>query len=188
MTESSRAPRKLPTLILAGPIASGKTTLAESLADVLQTSVLDVRATLISMLNIAQPGRADLQNLGSHLERTTAGTWVARAASTISSPLIIDSIRTHAQLLGVRELLDPAAILIYLHAGVAIRSRRFKARSDTEQSALDASLDLVDAEQSEIDASERLGAEASIKVATDELSANEVQSLVLTAILRQGTR
>ena len=66
-------------ILLSGPVASGKTTLARNLADRFDMKVLRTRDWLMSELeNRGREGRADLQWEGERLDQETDGTWVLK--------------------------------------------------------------------------------------------------------------
>lgn len=83
----------------------------------------------------AQAGRTlardELQAIGRQLEATTGGRWLADALSQLPAEerSVVDSVRTVAQLVGLRDARPPVT-LIFLDAEDMERARRFALRQD----------------------------------------------------------
>ena len=114
-------------VLVAGPIAAGKTTFAIDLAAAIEGRYVSVRQALHDILGGVAMTRAELQRHGAELDRRTGGRWlfdhVTEQAESIPN-LVIDSLRTQRQTL---PLLDDArdCVLVYLDAHNNTRRRRY---------------------------------------------------------------
>ena len=117
---------------LAGPVCSGKTTLASALSETLAAEVVSARSLVAQAAEQAggEVTRESLQEIGRELERSTGGGWLADAAAACrSGRVVIDSARTPAQVRAVRDL-PGSALVVYLTASLDERRKRFLQRSD----------------------------------------------------------
>jgi adenylosuccinate synthase len=122
----------LTLILLSGPIASGKTTLAEHLGQLLSAEHIST-SRLISATADGDLGRSELQRLGlsSALQRAD---WIISAVrqSTDRTPartvIVVDAVRTLEQ---VRELRKTAAgIWRVLHVHLCGEATEFAARHE----------------------------------------------------------
>ena len=113
---------------MAGPIASGKSTVALGVAAELGGVVISVRQALLEILNLTDPTRATLQREGADLDRRTVGRWLSdyltSSAEQTDCALVVDSLRTLRQTEPVLAHV-PGAILVYLDASESVRRRRY---------------------------------------------------------------
>ena len=95
-------------VVLSGPIAAGKTTLAWQLRDAYGAVVFGTRQLLLAHLGPGA-GRANLQRLGETLDRETSGMWVADALNVElvqrgDVPIIVvDACRVREQVDAIRS-------------------------------------------------------------------------------------
>ena len=110
-------------------MCSGKTTQANLLRDRLGARVIYVRDLLRE--RGAAADRSSLQEIGSRLETSTRGAWLAQAAAevirTYPGLVVLDSVRTLRQLERLRNI-PTQSVLIYLTASRAALTRRFNQR------------------------------------------------------------
>ena len=122
-------------ILLSGPVASGKTTLARNLADRFGMKVLRTRDWLMSELEKRnRGGRADLQGEGERLDQETNGTWVLKGldrdwrAGGPSESVVVDSVRIGKQIDAIRDAYGTAVTHIHMTAPVPVLSRRYDER------------------------------------------------------------
>jgi adenylosuccinate synthase len=132
MTRGSDRPTKCrPTaVVLTGALCSGKTTLAENLAQSSGARVVSARDEL--RRRGASPDRVDLQQFGAELEAATAGAWLADAvlaALERDSHVVVDSARTSRQVAALRHA-TRIVVVVFLEASLEERKLRFEHRVD----------------------------------------------------------
>jgi dephospho-CoA kinase len=138
-----------PSIVLAGPLCSGKTTLANGLAARGWTKV-SARAAISAAAGLpADLGRDQLVAVGAELERTRPGIWLADFVARATTPVVVDSVRTLAQVDALVGTI-PCARLVGVVADVATRRQRFQARGDAAD--VFAEFDAVAESQAEIEA------------------------------------
>ncbi|WP_019972681.1 hypothetical protein [Mycobacterium sp. 141] len=121
---------------MAGPIAVGKTAVAQQLAADLGAEVVSVRRALVEVLGLSTTASRDtLQREGADLDRRTRGAWLVdyliERTDRGVAPLVVDSLRTVLQTEPV--LLNVAnARLFYLAAHLVTRRRRYGIASATD--------------------------------------------------------
>lgn len=121
-------------VLLAGAIASGKSTVAVSLANRMQGEVIRVRDALSAVLGVGIADRRTLQERGAELDRHTNGRWLMDYLEERlggGTFLVVDSMRTKRQTLPVLEGI-PDTILVYLEANGATRRQRFLSAAATD--------------------------------------------------------
>jgi adenylosuccinate synthase len=88
-------------ILLSGPIASGKTSLATALVDQYGFHLIKTRKLIQSLVKVKSE-RAALQKAGERLDRKTKGNWLAEVLGREVSNLpedcsvLVDSIRIEA--------------------------------------------------------------------------------------------
>ena len=122
-------------ILLSGPVASGKTTLARNLADQFGMKVLRTRDWLTPELdNRGRGGRSDLQREGERLDQETNGTWVLKSldrelrANGSSENVVIDSVRIEKQIDAIRDAYGASVTHIHMTAPVLELSQRYSKR------------------------------------------------------------
>jgi cytidylate kinase len=170
-------------LLVAGAIASGKSTIARYLAAELSGDVVRVREALAEVLGVKGTDRQALQQQGADLDRRTNGRWLLdylelRFEST--ETLVVDSMRTRRQTVPILEH-TPSSFLVYLDATAETRFRRFEEAKWSDP--VKRSLPFTEAmrHQTELDVVE-LRPMAHIVVETDDLDPTTTTSEVLAAI------
>ena len=126
-------------IVLSGPVAAGKSTLAASLAerygaDHLRTQHLLRRLAADQQEPLPAERRA-LQDYGDHLDTTTGGTWLSDAvAAYVSgsrpSSVIVDSVRRLDQIEALRRRFTRVDH-IHVYAPVTVLDTRYRARSSS---------------------------------------------------------
>lgn len=115
-------------VLVAGPIAAGKTTYSLALASQLGATRLSVRQALLDALGAAELTRAELQRQGADLDQRTNGRWLLHLIheqQDTAPNLVIDSLRTRRQTLPLLADLQ-SSVLIYLDAHDGTRRKRYE--------------------------------------------------------------
>ena len=121
-------------ILIAGAIASGKTSVAALLARSRSAELVRVREVLRMIAGTSSAGRRTLQATGAALDRETDGRWLADYLSdraTTVSELVVDSVRTKRQCDRIFELV-PGSFLVFLNAFPETRESRYTAASATD--------------------------------------------------------
>ena len=126
-----REPADWQVVLLSGPIASGKTTLARLLADRFGFRVVSTREFLLRHVG---EDRRSLQAAGVSMDDTTGGSWVrdglVRLRKQYSSEVsfVVDSVRTLDQIRWVRDAFGGSVTHVHLVADVDVLSDRYNTR------------------------------------------------------------
>jgi adenylosuccinate synthase len=121
-------------ILLSGPVASGKTTLAEMLVDRYGHRLFKTRE-LISSLIRTETERTELQQAGERLDRRTGGRWIADAlAREVARPdeeasMVVDSVRIKLQVEAARDAFGSRVVHVHLTAPIEILAQRYSSRS-----------------------------------------------------------
>ncbi len=130
-------------VVLTGPIAAGKSTLAEQLSRrVPSTLSLSTRDLMRARLGAGVTGRsrAELQRAGDELDRATGGRWVTEGvrarlgAESGDRFVVVDSARTLEQIERLRDVFGGRVVHVHVSAPDAELERRFSARDNQEVS------------------------------------------------------
>lgn len=120
---------------LSGPVASGKSTLAERLAArygatvVKSHDLLEQRATERSGKRLGE--RRALQEFGELLDSETGGAWLADAVAALADTLedrsvvVVDAIRIQAQIDALRARFGRQVVHVHVHAPVEDLAARY---------------------------------------------------------------
>jgi len=127
--------REMPrqVVLLSGPVASGKTTLAESLEAKYGFHRFKTRQLIQSIREVKTERRA-LQRAGEALDRKTGGHWVADALGKVvqtladDSCIVVDSVRIKSQIDAVRRAFGARVIHIHLTASEEKLRDRYEKR------------------------------------------------------------
>jgi adenylosuccinate synthase len=120
-------------ILLSGPVASGKTTLGDSLVGRYGLVRLKSRELIHTLLK-TQPERAALQLGGDALDRKTKGRWIADALARelldrpADAMVLVDSVRIETQVKAIREAFGPRVTHVHLTAPIDELSRRYRDR------------------------------------------------------------
>ena len=122
-------------ILLSGPVASGKTTLAHNLAEQFGMDVLRTKDLLTSTLeHTGRTGRAHLQLEGERLDRETEGTWVLQSLQRelrcrpAHQSIIVDSVRIQKQINAIRDVYGRPVMHIHMTAPYSVLERRYDNR------------------------------------------------------------
>jgi shikimate kinase len=169
-------------VLLAGPIAVGKTSLAEGISESLPAELIRVRVVLSEMIGVPLNDRRRLQIEGAAFDIRTGGRWLLNYlqdsdVTDSNRHMVVDALRTIRQteplLLGLSE-----SILVYLAASEAVRAHRYRAGAQGDPLKRD--LTFRDALRHETEArSAELASLAHIFIETDGLTAAEVLAEVM---------
>ena len=143
-------------ILLSGPVASGKTTLATKLVKQFSLKILRTRAWLKSALEDGgRPGRADLQREGEQLDQETNGTWVLKGldrdlrGTKSSEGVVIDSVRTEEQIAAIRNAYGTSVTHIHLTAPMPALGQRYEERQ--QESAIPDSMTYEDVRRNNVE-------------------------------------
>ena len=120
-------------ILLSGPVASGKTTLGDSLVSRYGFVRFKSRELIHTLLK-TQPERAALQGGGDALDRKTGGRWIADtlARELLDRPMdamvLVDSVRIARQVKAIREAFGPRVTHVHLTAPIDELARRYRDR------------------------------------------------------------
>ena len=121
-------------IVLSGPVASGKTTLAKILKGRFNCHLFKTRDLIATALG-TRPERFSLQRAGDRLDRETGGRWVAEAVARNDSllsenaVLVIDSVRIKEQIDAIRDAFGAIVVHVHLTASLARLSERYVRRN-----------------------------------------------------------
>ena len=168
-------------LLVAGPIATGKTAVANELAIVWPARLIKVRQALADVLGIDARDRLTLQREGADLDRRTRGAWLRdyllEHGAVGAEPLVVDSLRTRLQTLPVlNDLVD--ARLVFLSAHKSTRRYRYQlgAIQDPVKSSVDFDTAMHHPTEFEV---EHLRPIADLGIDTDDLRPDEIASVIV---------
>ena len=119
-------------VLVSGPVASGKTTLCQLLAQRFGFCVLSTRELLAQ----SAPDRVALQAAGASLDKSTGGRWVLDGLLQMqkmrpdSALFAVDAVRTLNQIRLVRYALGESVVHIHLTTAREILSNRYEFRAD----------------------------------------------------------
>ena len=120
-------------IVLSGPVASGKTTLGDTLVERYGFKLQKTR-DLIRVLQKTELERVALQRGGDVLDCKTKGRWVADALgrTLLDLPtdvtIVVDSVRIGAQVEAIRQAFGPRVTHIHLTAPHPELARRYRKR------------------------------------------------------------
>ena len=173
--------RCMDPVLIAGAIASGKSTVARGVADALAGEVVLVPRALAEVTGVSVGDRVALQLAGAELDRRTNGRWLAefleqRGEFYVTS--VVDSVRTRRQAVPILTGF-PLAVLVYLDARPETRRHRFDLGRATDP--VKRSLSFVEAmrHQTEIEVVE-LRPMAHLVVETDHLDVSYITAEIVS--------
>lgn len=169
--------------MISGGIASGKTTVAEGLAEAFGAQHVRVRQALIEVLDIRTADRRALQVDGAALDRRTNGRWLLEYLQHHAERydrVVVDSVRTRRQTVPVLEGFSDAR-LVYLDVTKETQAHRFAlaAVSDPVKASMDLAKALSHSTEAEV---ERLRPLADLVVQSDDLTATETVDEIIRAL------
>ncbi|MCY4580507.1 MAG: adenylosuccinate synthetase [Chloroflexi bacterium] len=121
-------------ILLSGPVASGKSELADLLAGQFDLLRVETSKLLRARLGEAQSGRVNLQIEGDELDKATHGRWVldefARELRQWEEgrSVIVDSVRIPEQVSAIREAYGAIVSHVHLTAPVDVLTDRYNSR------------------------------------------------------------
>ena len=122
-------------VLLSGPIASGKTTLARLLVNRFGFCFVSTR----ELLSNGVGDRRSLQAAGASLDDSTGGRWLRDALFSLRErrnsevSFVVDSVRTLDQIRWVREAFGDSVAHVHLTAAEGVLSSRYGSRSEGYQ-------------------------------------------------------
>jgi adenylosuccinate synthase len=131
-------------VVVSGPVAGGKSALAQALADRFAGVRLSTRELLMPRLAPGEaPTREALQRIGAGLDAETDGRWVVdrmsrRIYDAPEDLVVIDSARIRGQVDGLRQAFGPEVRHVHITASqetCAARYEERRSRSEVQESA-----------------------------------------------------
>jgi len=125
-------------ILLSGHISSGKSALANGLAQRYGMNIFKTRNVLLKRVQEHNQNRKNLQLAGDKLDKKTKGSWIIdellKWLPTNSSDLaiIVDSIRTSDQAASLRAAFGSRVVHVHLIAPLEELEKRFASRPSTE--------------------------------------------------------
>lgn len=162
-------------LLIGGQIGSGKTAVANRLADLEEVQLIRVRDALAEILGGFNWDRAKLQREGAALDQRSMGTWLCRYLEEhceVQTRWVVDSARTRRQVEPVLNEITGAR-LVFLSAMEDTRRERFGWSSAIDPVKQSMPFDLAMRHATEREAA-TIAAMAHLVVETDDLDLNEV--------------
>jgi adenylosuccinate synthase len=159
-------------VVVSGPVAGGKSSLARALAARFDGVRLSTRELLMPRLAPGEaPTREALQRLGAELDAATEGRWVVDRLSRriFQAPerlVVIDSARIADQINGLRQAFSREVRHVHITASRATCAARYEERRSRDEVREAATYDEVMADPTEARVDE-LGAMADISIDTD---------------------
>jgi hypothetical protein len=178
-------PHATPSLLLAGPLCAGKS----SLAALLRPRGFTVVTALDAIERAAGRrglSRDELQEVGAKLEAERPGAWLAEAALGVPWPVVLDSVRTPEQAREARNLL-PGARVVHLTAPRLVRRARFEHRIQERPADVAADFDVIAASPLELGADD-LAESADLALDTGSIDPAQVLSRVLDYLASRARR
>ena len=181
-------------IVISGQVGVGKSTLARGLEHSLQGHLVSTRQLLQNIATNRQvvlaSERRALQTFGETMDEESSGAWVATEVTSSLDALpgmptyvVVDAIRTHAQLQALRESFPIPVTHIHLTAPVETLDLRYDKRESHLFAELSSYGDLaLNATEASVP---ELGRSADVVIDTSRCSAGDVLSRAV-ATLRQG--
>lgn len=125
-------------ILLSGSVASGKTTLGDTLVSRYGFNLLKTRQLILQHVGGAVE-REHLQSAGERLDRETGGTWVVSALAALAAPLptnavvLVDAVRIEAQIDSIRAAYGSRVVHVHLTAPREILAERYRTRRGAVQ-------------------------------------------------------
>lgn len=130
-------------IVLSGPVAAGKSRLAQALQAQFGVVRLKTQDMIVAMTGSALERRA-LQQAGESLDRSTSGEWVARELTRVLSQgtaegaelradgrVLVDSVRTLQQIDAIRRSYGPRVVHVHITAPEKELARRYDVRKES---------------------------------------------------------
>ena len=129
-------------ILLSGAVASGKSMLANQLANRFNMKLLRTSAVLrAKMARSDEPGRIALQDFGDELDQSTSGAWVLDSlrqmleAEATSTNVVVDSVKIQAQIDAIRDVYGSLVTHIHMTAPLDVLTSRYESRESSSHRA-----------------------------------------------------
>ena len=170
-------PKRL--ILLSGPVSSGKTTLAKSLAAEFGVRQIKTRMLIVAATS-AEENRGSLQEAGERLDAADGGKWLADAIAREAegfdedAEVVVDSVRIAGQIEAIRSEFGPRVLHVHITGG----ERELEARYEERKRHGPAGRELPSYAQVRQNATERqvdtLAEIADVVVSTDQCTQDDV--------------
>lgn len=144
-------------ILLSGAVASGKTTLGDTLVSRYSIQRLKTRQLIHAAVGGAVE-RERLQQAGESLDRETGGKWVAAALESFvkdmpaAAVVLVDAVRIEPQIKAIRDAFGPSVIHVHLTAPRDVLSGRYQNRKGEVQELKSYDAVRMSATEAQIDA------------------------------------
>lgn len=121
-------------VVLSGPVATGKSKLAQSLVDRFSFHHIRTRELLVRRTGVSVEGRRELQSAGAQLDAETGGEWVADELERDlrQQPqdvlVVIDAVRIQLQVEALYSAYGAKVVHVHLTAPPEELTRRYSER------------------------------------------------------------
>jgi adenylate kinase family enzyme len=176
------SPQNTCIVLLSGPVAAGKTTLAKGLSSGRAFKRLSTRDAILRRLPSTPRTREALQVAGERLDQLSDGAWVAEEVSSVlretPSPvgIVVDAVRIRAQIEEVRGVTARPVVHVHLTASPSVLSERYQSKHTRIVEVDDYSMVRKNPTESQV---EGLAMYADLVIDTTSVSAGEALRLVL---------
>jgi adenylosuccinate synthase len=180
-------------IVLSGPVAAGKSELANHLQERYGAQVLHTADLLREHLGARVADRAALQRAGDRLDRKTGGRWVIDAlvrrcdALDESAIVVVDSVRIKTQVDAIREAFGRRVVHLHLTASDKTVADRYEKRNADGRTGELASYEQLRKNRTERQVN-RLAVDADIVIDTDRNSEADILVRAATHLRLTGNR
>jgi adenylosuccinate synthase len=168
-------------ILLSGPVACGKSTLASELERRYNITRLKTRTLIKRLVPNVPEERAALQAAGDKLDQQTRGEWIASALQKMvpdlepGRMLLVDAVRIPRQVAAIRRAFHPRVLHIHLIASAGELERRFKVRAGDHTQAMDELPSYAAVQKNKTEKTiDRLANDADVVIDTDRCRAADV--------------
>ncbi len=180
-------------VVLSGPVAAGKTELAQQLHDRYRAHVLRTSDLLREYVGARQADRRALQLAGQRLDRETGGRWVIdaliRRCADVDDDtvVVVDSVRIQDQINAIRTAFGRRVVHLHLTASEETLSGRYEKRKAEGRPGELASYKELRSNRTER-LVPRLARDADIVIDTDRNSPDDILVRAATHLRLTGNR
>jgi adenylosuccinate synthase len=160
-------------VLVSGPIAAGKTTISNLLADRHQFRIVSTRELIKSASGEALHERLATQRAGDSLDRKTKGAWILRGLRDVpqDASIVVDALRAKLQIDEVRKAFGPRVTHVHLTASPDVLQARYEKRASAQGERTPYAAAKRNATERKV---EQLAKEADVLINTERASPDDV--------------